>query len=304
MTGVLILLTSLCAGLLICLLGVMKQIKEINEVLEDVQKGNLDRRIVIHRNTPLSDTCCRINEIVMQTKEKLILSEKGAARNDRLMTCLSHDIRTPLTSIIGYLDAIHYQLIHGESSRASVEAARQKAYLLKQYIDELFQWFKLHSKDEKADLKQLEIVEELRRILAGWIGTLENSHISYDFVTEKEEIYVTADLLFMERIINNLIKNAWEHGNADKIWIEVSVVEGCVQIKVRDNGKGISAEAIPYVSERLYQEEPSGSRSGGGLGLAIAKELVLLQNGNISVQSDRPHGTTFCVALPGASNEA
>lgn len=185
MTGMTIILALSCAGLMISLLRITKQVREINEVLDDVQKGNLDRRIVIHKNTLLTDTCYKINEIVMETKEQRILSERGSIRNDKLMTCLSHDIRTPLTSIIGCLDAIHYQLIQGESSRASIETAREKAYLLKQYIDELFQWFKLHSKDEKANLKRIEIVEELRAVYAGWIETLENSHISYDFVTEK-----------------------------------------------------------------------------------------------------------------------
>lgn len=303
MIGVIIILALFCVGLLTYLLRMMKQIKEINEVLDDVQKGNLDRRIVIHRNTLLTDTCYKINEIMIKTKEQLIISEQSAIRNDKLMTCLSHDIRTPLTSIIGYLDAIHYQLIHGENNRASVETAREKAYFLKQYVDELFQWFKLHSKDEEVSLKRIEVVEELRTIYAGWIETLENSHISYDFVTEKEEAYVVADKLFLERIINNLIKNAWEHSNAAKIWLEVTVVENYVQIKVRDNGKGISAEDIPYVFERLYQEEHSRSCFGRGLGLAISKELVLLQNGKIFVQSVKNHGTTFFVELPKVLNE-
>lgn len=303
MTGAMIILALLCVGLSIYLIRVVRQIKEINEVLDEVQNGNLDRRILIHRRTLLAKTCYKMNEIVMNTKEQRVISERGAIRNDKLMTCLSHDIRTPLTTIIGYLDAIHYQLINGETSRVSVETAREKAYLLKQYVDELFQWFKLHSKDEKADLKQIEVVEELRAIYAGWIETLENSHISYDFVTEKEDIYVMADKLFLERIVNNLIKNAWEHSNADKIWMEVSLAENYVQIKVRDDGKGILAEALPYVFERLYQEEASRSRVGGGLGLAITKELVLLQNGKISVQSVKNQGTAFCVELPKAAKE-
>ena len=100
MIGVIIILALFCVGLLTYLLRMMKQIKEINEVLDDVQKGNLDRRIVIHRNTLLTDTCYKINEIMIKTKEQLIISEQSAIRNDKLMTCLSHDIRTPLTSIM------------------------------------------------------------------------------------------------------------------------------------------------------------------------------------------------------------
>lgn len=293
-----LILGLLCIILLMLLFRIYKQIKEINVVLDDIQKGNIDRRFVIHQNSFLADTCYKLNEIMMKNKEQIIAAEKSIVRTDKLMTSLSHDIRTPLTSIIGYLDAIHYQFINGDNSVVSIETARERAHILKQYIDELFQWFKLHSNDEKAEMKQIDLVEEIRTIYANWIEILENAHIAYDFITEKEDIYVMADNLFLERIINNLLKNALEHSEATRIWIEVSVDGDYVSIKVQDNGKGIPEKDIPYVFERLYKEDNSRNQVGSGLGLAITKELVLLQNGKIFVQSVQNSGTAFCVKFP------
>ena len=102
---------------------------------------------------------------MMDNKERIAQTRRQEHRNEKLMTSLSHDIRTPLTSIIGHLDAVHYQYIHGEMNAESVRQAREKAYVLKDYLDDLFQWFKLNSKEEKAEMEPLDIVEETRAVL-------------------------------------------------------------------------------------------------------------------------------------------
>lgn len=298
MLYIIIVLAAVCFGLSVILIKICWQIKEINKVLDDIQSGNMDRRLVISRQSFLADTCYKINEIMMKNIERVIDAERNNLRNDRLMTCLSHDIRTPLTSIIGYLDAIHYQFIHGENSVEFVETAREKAYILKQYIDDLFQWFKIHSKDERAELESIDIVEGARAVYANWIEELENHHIFYELTTDKDELYAIADKVFLERVLNNLIKNALVHSGGTRIWIEISDEEKYVSIKVKDNGKGISADDIPYIFDRLYKNDTSRNQTGSGLGLAITRELVLLQKGKISVQSVQNQGTAFVVELP------
>ena len=281
-----------------------KQIVEMCDILTDIKNGNGNRRILSEPHEIAAPLTYTINEIVVSYENRLAAFRRTEEANKQLMTSLSHDVRTPLTTLIGYLDAAQKGIVSGKEKEDYLETARRKAYDLKEYIDVLFDWFRLNSDELTLSAEPVEAALLTKNILIDWVPIFEDKQMDYCIDIPEQPFPVKLDPDAYMRIINNLIKNAWEHGNADKIWIEVSVVEGCVQIKVRDNGKGISAEAIPYVFERLYQEEPSGSRSGGGLGLAIAKELVLLQNGNISVQSDRPHGTTFCVALPGASNEA
>lgn len=120
----------LCLAICVCLAAVivsmLRQIKKINSILDEIIDGELDRRIVIGPHSPLAGICYKINQIMMDNKERLIHTKRLERRNDKLMTSLAHDIRTPLTSIIGNLDAIHYQLICGDTSKESIESAREK----------------------------------------------------------------------------------------------------------------------------------------------------------------------------------
>jgi len=277
-------LIVICLGLMFLLAGIWRQIKKINQVLDEIIEGKTDRRILIRKYSLLSDTCYKLNQIMMDNKERIIQTKRQEHRNEKIMTSLSHDIRTPLTSIIGHLDAVHYQYVHGEMNAESVRQAREKAYVLKDYLDDLFQWFKLNSKEEKAEMEPLDIVEETRAVFANWVAAFEGNGISYDFVSDMDEIWISMDRVFYERIVNNLLKNAMEHSGASKIWIKIEQTGITAAVKICDNGVGIPEKAIPFVFDRLYKADDARSSKGSGLGLAIVRELVLIQGGNIFVE--------------------
>ena len=292
-----IVLMIICLGFMLLLAGICRQIKKINQVLDDIIKGDTDRRILIRKHSFLSDTCYKLNQIMMDNKERIIKTKRLERRNEELMTGLSHDIRTPLTSIIGHLDAVYYQYVHGEMNAESVRQAREKAYVLKEYLDDLFQWFKLNSKEEKAEMEPLDIVEETRAVFANWVAAFERNGISYDFISDMDEIQTSMDRVFYERIVNNLLKNVMEHSGASKIWIEIVQTGVTVVVKICDNGVGIPEKAIPFVFDRLYKVDDARSSKGSGLGLAIVRELVLIQGGNIFVEP-RKKGSCFVMEFP------
>lgn len=290
-------LIVICLGLMFLLAGIWRQIKKINQVLDEIIEGKTDRRILIRKYSLLSDTCYKLNQIMMDNKERIIQTRRQEHRNEKLMTSLSHDIRTPLTSIIGHLDAVHYQYVHGEMNAESVRQAREKAYVLKDYLDDLFQWFKINSKEEKAEMKPLDIVEETRAVFANWVAAFEGNGISYDFVSDMDEIWISMDRVFYERIVNNLLKNAMEHSGASKIWIKIEQTGITAAVKICDNGVGIPEKAIPFVFDRLYKADDARSSKGSGLGLAIVRELVLMQGGKIFVEP-RKKGSCFVMEFP------
>ena len=290
-------LIVICLGLMFLLAGIWRQIKKINQVLDEIIEGKTDRRILIRKYSLLSDTCYKLNQIMMDNKERIIQTKRQEHRNEKLMTSLSHDIRTPLTSIIGHLDAVHYQYIHGEMNAESVRQAREKAYVLKDYLDDLFQWFKLNSKEEKAEMKPLDIVEETRAVFANWVAAFEGNGISYDFVSDMDEIWISMDRVFYERIVNNLLKNAMEHSGASKIWIKIEQTGITAAVKICDNGVGIPEKAIPFVFDRLYKVDDARNSRGSGLGLAIVRELVSIQGGKIFVEP-RKKGSCFVMEFP------
>lgn len=295
-------LIVICLGLMFLLAGIWRQIKKINQVLDEIIEGKTDRRILIRKYSLLSDTCYKLNQIMMDNRERIIQTKRQEHRNEKLMTSLSHDIRTPLTSIIGHLDAVHYQYIHGEMNAESVRQAREKAYVLKDYLDDLFQWFRLNSKEEKAEMEPLDMVEETRAVFANWVAAFEGNGISYDFVSDMDEIWISMDRIFYARIVNNLLKNAMEHSGASKIWIKIEQAGITAAVKICDNGVGIPEKAIPFVFDRLYKVDDARSSRGSGLGLAIVRELVLIQGGNIFVEP-RKKGSCFVMEFPIYENE-
>ena len=290
-------LMAVCLGLLLLLADILRQIIRINRVLDEILDGHRDRRIITRKHSLLSGTCYKINQIMMDNQERIVQTKRLERRNEKLMTSLSHDIRTPLASVIGHLDAVYYQYVHGGMDAESVRQAREKAYILKEYLASLFQWFKLNSREEKAEMETLDIVEETRTVFANWIAVFEKSGISYDLVSDMDEVLVGLDRIFYERIVNNLLKNATEHSGASKIWIEVVQADRVAAVKVCDNGKGIEQKALPLVFDRLYKADDARSGKGSGLGLAIARELVLLQGGKIYAKPLQ-HGICFVMEFP------
>lgn len=273
------------------------EIRMIEAVLENVIEGNFDRRIVIKSNSCMAEMCFKINKILEACKQMMMDKTIAEKENRKLMTSLSHDIRTPLTSIIGYLDAMINQDRNQELSREFIETARKKAYLLKEYIDDLFQWFKLNSKEQQFIIKKAELVELSKLVFANWIGTFERNHLEYEFVNEVETAYALIDETAFERILNNLIQNVLEHSRASRVTFRIHRTLKRVQLSIEDNGIGIPDAEQERIFERLYKGDASRSKGGSGLGLAIAKKLADALNGEIRVESKEGIGAKFVLEL-------
>lgn len=143
---------------------VKKQIAEITDALADVKNGNGNRRILSATNELVAPLAYEINEIVVSYEKRLSTVRQAEETNRQLMTSLSHDVRTPLTTLIGYLDAVHKGMVTGKDKDDYIETARRKAHDLKEYIDILFDWFKLNSNEFVMDINTVEVAELTRNI--------------------------------------------------------------------------------------------------------------------------------------------
>jgi len=142
-------MTALLSILTSCFMSrrVKKQIAEITDALSDVKNGNGNRRILLATNELVAPLAYEINEIIVSYENRLSVVRQTEETNRQLMTSLSHDVRTPLTTLIGYLDAAHKGIVTGKDRDDYIETARRKAHDLKEYIDVLFDWFKLNSNE-------------------------------------------------------------------------------------------------------------------------------------------------------------
>ena len=277
---------------------VKKQIREMSDTLEDIKNGNGNRRILSETHEIVAPLVYEINEIIVSYENRITEFRQTEETNRQLMTSLSHDVRTPLTTLIGYLDAAHKGIVTGKERDDYIETARRKAHDLKDYIDVLFDWFKLNSNEFAMDIKIIEAAEFTRNILIDWIPIFEDKQIDYCIDIPEQPFRVNLDPDAYMRILNNLIQNVIAHSHADKIEISLSKQNNDMKILVSDNGVGIEKSDLKHIFERLYKCDKGRSEKGSGLGLAITHQLVEKMNGSISVESTQGKGTTFILLFP------
>ena len=307
---------SVFINIVLCskVISINKKISQSNEVLDDIKKGNGNRKILSKDNDNFSEIIYKINEIVYLYEEKLTEFRKKENANNQLLTSLSHDIRTPLTSIIGYTDAIKKELLkdglndkydlqnviennntleNNNVIENYIDIVREKSYSLKEYLDNVFDWFKLNSNEFYLDLKDTEITELSRNIIKSWIVIFEEKDIDFDIEIEEKEIICNLDQNAYARVINNIIQNAVEHSKTKKIQISIKESNRKIFITIKDFGVGIEPDDLEHIFDRLYKCDKARNKVGSGLGLYITKELVEKMNGYINVKSEVGEGTEF-----------
>ena len=277
---------------------VKKQISEITDALVDVKNGNGNRRILSATNELTAPIVFEINEIVVAYENRLSSVRHTEEANRHLMTSLSHDVRTPLTTLIGYLDAVNKGIAKGKERDEYIETARRKAHDLKEYIDVLFDWFKLNSNEFAMEINEIEATELTRNILIDWIPIFEDKQIDYNIDIPEQPLRVKLDIDGYMRILNNLIQNIIAHSHADKIEISLSKQGNSMRILLRDNGIGIEKEDLKHIFDRLYKCDKGRSEKGSGLGLSITRQLVEKMNGTITADSVKGKGTEFILLFP------
>ena len=294
-------ITIAVVSVLICCLAIRRiknQIVEMSEALADIKDGNGNRRILSKTHEIVAPLAYEMNDIIVSYEDRLASFRQTEENNKQLMTSLSHDVRTPLTTLIGYLDAAHKGIVTGKDKDDYIETARRKAHDLKEYIDVLFDWFKLNSDEFVIAMNKVEVVELTRDILIDWIPVFEDKQIDYNIDIPEQPFWVELDSDAYMRILNNLIQNVISHSHADKIGISLSKQHKNIKILVMDNVIGIEKEDLKHIFERLYKCDKGRSEKGSGLGLSIVHQLVEKMNGTITAESVEGKGTTFKIFFP------
>ena len=294
---IVIVLLSVCSSAL-TVRRVKKQISEISDALEDIKNGNGNRRILAETHELIAPIAYAINDIILSYEKRLSAYHQTDETNRQLMTSLSHDVRTPLTTLIGYLDAAHKGIVDGKERDDYIETARRKAHDLKEYIDVLFDWFKLGSNEFCMNIAEIDLTELTRNILIDWIPIFEDTQVDFTIDIPEQPFRVQIDPDGYMRILNNLIQNVISHSHADKIEVALSEQNRNIKILLSDNGIGIGKEDLKHIFDRLYKCDKGRSEKGSGLGLSIVHELVDKLNGTITADSTPGKGTIFTLFFP------
>jgi signal transduction histidine kinase len=225
------------------------------------------------------------------------VAELEAARADTIAS-VTHELKTPLTSLMGYLHILRHKgdVITPEQRDTFIDVMQRQGDKLIRMIEELLQ-----STRVEADLSRLQRVRvdltAIARTVAADLGTARERSVAVDAPAGDLGLY--GDPAALEHVVANLVDNALKYSPDDStVRVVITDDEGGVVLQVRDEGRGIPSEEVPFIFERFQQSSQSRGRGSVGLGLYIVHGLVRAHNGTVTVESEVDKGTTFTIVLP------
>ncbi|WP_192451744.1 sensor histidine kinase [Candidatus Galacturonibacter soehngenii] len=294
---IIVVLSVILVALLLYIIVLHTQIRQILEAVKKLNDKNY-HKLFVKGNSSLSKVALQINEIEQRHQEELRRINKIEQANKELLTSLSHDVRTPLTSLMGYLEALEEGVFSKEEERKYINIARRKSYDLKKLVDTLFDWFKINSNEMQLKYEKLDICEQMRQIIIAWLPIFDKNKILCNVQVPEEEYFLIIDQSAFNRVINNVLQNCVDHSKAKQIDIRVERRNSNIKIEIKDNGIGMARKQLEHVFERLYKGDYARSKTNSGLGLCIAKQLTKMMGADINVESELGKGTVFYVVLP------
>ena len=277
---------------------------QLNHILEElhlIADGQYDRRIPFRLSGDMGQVVNSINRLVDSTVNALEDERAIEKSKDELITNVSHDIRTPLTSILGYLGLIVNQPnVESADAKRYAEIAYSKAEQMKLLVDDLFEYTTTRPNGAPLRLNDIPIVNFLEQVAADFELEAQKRKMAIEVLPNNRDVVLELDAEKMVRVINNLLSNAIKYGHEDSvITMEVLRNDGVVTIAVRNAGDPISKEVLEQLFARFYRAEASRSKETGGtgLGLAIAENIVQSHGGMMYAESENGQ-TSFYVCLP------
>lgn len=270
--------------------SVYKPVKQLTQAAEDIAQGNYDSEITVSGPKEIKNLAGSFNNMSKQVKQ-------AQERLRHFVADVSHQLKSPLTSIQGFAQAITDGTATDKSDREKAAGIiHEESRKMMRQVDELLELSRMQSGQTKMDTHPTDINKLLEQCVDIFSLRLQEKQIEMSVETDALPD-ITADPDRLEQVFGNLLDNAIKNSPRGS-HIKITTLQHLkgIEIRIADDGPGIHPEQLPYVFERFYQA--IGVRTGVGLGLAIAKEIILAHNGTIRAESEPGKGTEFIITLP------
>ena len=278
----------------------IRYLGRISDAVQSISQGNLNTEVDVTGDDEFSAMAANLNKMSSDIRKLMDKEREAEHTKNELITNVAHDLRTPLTSIIGYLELLAGNTqIPQEMQHKYIEIAYSKSRRLEKLIEDLFGFTKLNYGKIAMHIGQIDIVKLLEQLLEEAYPNFEEKNLSYDLQSNVPAKIISADGNLLARLFDNLIGNAIKYGaDGKRVLVKIHGEEDTVTVSVTNFGRVIPADELPLLFNKFYRVEQSRSATTGGtgLGLAIAKEIVDMHGGTIRVASDL-NGTVFTVKL-------
>lgn len=281
----------------------IRPIRLLKEGTDRIKEGNLDEDVEIINNDEIGELCESFNEMRRKLKESIDYRLQYEEENRELISNISHDLKTPITAIRGYVEGIMDGIADSpEKMERYIKTIYNKANDMTVLINELSVYSKIDCNVIPYNFTKIDIDAYFADCVEELSFEMESKGIALVYINYcKPHMLVVADAEQIKRVINNIIVNAVKYNDKKKgcINIRLKDIEDYVQIEIEDNGQGIKDSDLPYIFDRLYRADLSrnSSKGGSGLGLSIAKKVIDEHGGKIWATSRLNSGTTIYFTL-------
>ena len=275
-------------------------IDDILYAIKKISSGDLNTSIEVKDDNEFSEIAASINKMSEEIRILMENERHSEKSKNEMITNIAHDLRTPLTSILGYLDLINKRELSEDTKKEYLNIVYEKAKKLQDLIESLFSFTKTSSSKLVLKVDKIDIIKLLCQLMEESYPNFENKGITCRVNTNMDSYIIDGDGTLLARLFDNLINNAIKYGaDGKRIDIKITAEKKLVKIAVINYGKVIPPSELPFIFDKFYRvDQARNSNTGGtGLGLAIAKNITELHHGAIEVTSDLG-GTIFNVILP------
>ena len=278
--------------------GTQRKLREIHKKLEEIIAADSSESFMVFTdNQELKELAAQINSILEHHRRAKADYRRSETASKKMLSNISHDMKTPMTVILGYLEIMR---LNGKATEEMLAKTEEKARNLMELINQFFTLAKIEAGDMDLELSKIDACEVCRESILDFYEILTKADFQVEIGLPEHAVYIQANREALQRILLNLISNVLRYGLEGKyLGLFLRTDEKHVYIDVVDRGKGIEKAFAEHVFDRLFTLDDSRSRSvqGNGLGLAIAKSLALQLGGELSLESIPYERTVFTVRL-------
>lgn len=295
------LLCTLIVGLSLFFL-LTRPLRALSEAVRAFEKGERGRRVAVRGRDELAGLGRSFNDMAATIEADMEKLREAERMRKELIGNISHDLRSPLASIRGYLETILLRdsSLGPEERRRFLEISLKNTASLQRLVEELFELVKLDTRQVQLKREPFQVAELAQDAVLKLKPGADGAGVLLTVDAPESLPLVTGDIGLVERVLTNLIENALAYTPAGgSVRIALSRQGEAVEVSVADTGSGIGPEDLPHIFDRFYRADPSRDRSrgGAGLGLAIAREIVEMHGSALQVESRVNAGTRFSFAL-------
>lgn len=265
-------------------MGRRERLRRLADGLAELARGNHAHRVIMPGDDEIARMAADLNTLADEIQRDAQAAAACDASRRQLVTNISHDLRTPITSIAGYVDALQRGL--GDDPERYLAVLAQKTAELAQLTDDLFYSARIDAGELELRSHRLDLAEAVRRSVLGFEPQLSSHGACVTVSVPDEECMVTADASAVSRILSNLVSNALRHSDAMSLFaVEMSAAEAAYTVCVSNDGA-----LLPEGAERIFERGVASPSGGTGLGLSIARELAERMGGSIELAATGPRG--------------